>query len=171
MTPTQIHFAAAAMLLMLAAPLNVNAHLMVEQRGTINIVDEGAFIVVSVPVAAFPGIDDDGDGLVSAAELRSHYKDISADVQRRLQLRSGAGSLPLEGLLINSAKDHTEEPSAQLVVMGRFALGSEQSELRVRTSLFGRTATERKIQILARRGADSKVLILTPKHPERTLFP
>lgn len=114
---------------------------------------------------------DDGDGLVSAAELRSHYKDISADVQRRLQLRSGAGSLPLEGLLINSANDHTGEPSAQLVVMGRFALGSEQGELRIRTSLFGRIETERKLQIVARRGADSSVLILTPKHPERTLFP
>ncbi len=54
MTPTQIHFAAAAMLLMLAAPLNASAHLMVEQRGTINIVDDSAFMVVSVPVAAFP---------------------------------------------------------------------------------------------------------------------
>ena len=171
MTPTQIYFAAAAMLLMLAAPLNVNAHLMVEQRGTINIVDDGAFIVVSVPVSAFSGIDDDGDGLVSAAELRLHYKDISTDVQRRLQLRTGGGSLPLEGLLINSANDHTEKPSAQLVVMGRFALDSEQGELRLRTSLFGRTETERRIQISARRGADSKVLILTPKHPERTLFP
>jgi len=77
MTPTQIYSAASAMLLMLVAPLTANAHLMVEQRGTINIVDDGAFVVVSVPVAAFSGVDDDGDGLVSAAELRSHYRHIS----------------------------------------------------------------------------------------------
>lgn len=169
MSRTRI-YSVASMLFMLVAPLHAHAHLMVEQLGTINIVDDGAFVVVSVPVAAFSGIDDDGDGLASASELRSHYEQVSSEVQRRLQLSSGSGPRPLQGLLINSANDHTAEPSSQLVVMGRFALNSER-DLRLWTDLFGHAEAEQRLQIAARRGADSRVLTLTPERPEGALFP
>ena len=39
-------------------------------KGTLNIVDGGAFMVLSLPVSACSGIDDDGDALLSPTELR-----------------------------------------------------------------------------------------------------
>ncbi len=169
---TRIHAALAVIsILLLGAPLWAHAHLMVEQRGTINIVGDGAFIVVSVPVAAFPGVDDDGDGRLSRKELSSHYREISAQVETRLQLRNDAGPRPLQGLLLNLADDHSSESSTQLVVMGRFALASTHDALRLRTSLFGRTEAERVLEIAAKRGGDASVLVLTAEEPERVVFP
>ena len=42
-----------------------NAHLMVAQQGTLNVVDDGAFVVMSLPISAFSSVDDDGDGKLS----------------------------------------------------------------------------------------------------------
>jgi hypothetical protein len=47
-----------------------HAHLMVAQHGTLNIVDDGVFMVLSLPISAFDGIDDDKDGnLVAGASI------------------------------------------------------------------------------------------------------
>lgn len=53
----------------LGAP-TAQAHVILAQKGTLNIVDGGAFMVLSLPVSAFSGIDDDGDALLSPTELR-----------------------------------------------------------------------------------------------------
>lgn len=157
--------------LLLAAPARAEAHLMVAQRGTINVVDDGAFVVVSVPVAAFAGVDDDGDERLSRKELQAHSREISAQVERRLQMRSDSGPRPLQGLLLNLGDDHSNDPSAQLVVMGRFALDSSGEPIRLRTSLFGDMPAERQLAIVAKRDGESMVMVLTPDHPESALFP
>jgi hypothetical protein len=48
------------------------AHLMVAQHGTLNVVDDGVFMVLSLPVSAFDGVDDDNDGKVSMLEFNNH---------------------------------------------------------------------------------------------------
>lgn len=46
---------------------------MAAQKGTLNIVGDAAFLVLSVRVSALQGVDDDdGDGALSVAELRAH---------------------------------------------------------------------------------------------------
>ncbi|MDG2305814.1 MAG: hypothetical protein P8R42_14455 [Candidatus Binatia bacterium] len=168
MVTTRIDAVLAALsMFVLCAPLCSHAHLMVEQRDTINIVEGGAFVVLSVPVAAFTGVDDDDDGRLSRAEFASHYRDISAQVEERLELTNDAGRRPLQGLLINPGDDHAGEPSTHLVVMGRFKLDSAEDALHLRTSLFGRTDSERTLQVAATRGDDSAILPLTPDHPKR----
>ena len=59
------------MMVWLTASL-AHAHLVVSQRGTLNIVGDGAYMVLSLPVSALSGIDDDHDGLLSVNELRAH---------------------------------------------------------------------------------------------------
>ena len=59
---------------LLMSVTTLHAHLMVEQHGTINFANGGAFLVLSVPVSAFSGVDDDGDGALSAVELSRHSK-------------------------------------------------------------------------------------------------
>ena len=67
------------------------AHLMPAQRGTLNLVGSGGFVVMALPVDAFTGIDDNGDGRLSAAELQAHATQIEAQVQRGLSLHDAAG--------------------------------------------------------------------------------
>jgi hypothetical protein len=83
---------AAAMLLWLAALPAAQAHLMVAQHGTINIVGDGAFMVLSLPVSALRGVDDDGDGKLSMAEMRAHHGHIVAAVMREVRLADAHGS-------------------------------------------------------------------------------
>ena len=159
-------------LLMLWAGSAAQAHLMVAQRGTLNIVGDGAYIVFSLPVSAFQGVDDDGDGLLSAAEGNAHIHALEAQVRAGLQLLGPRGPLPLEGLMLTLTPpdDAPSAPSAQLVVVGRYALGESQDGLRLRQTLFGRTAAERSQEVTVTRGAERQRIVLAPGRGEQALM-
>jgi hypothetical protein len=82
-----------ALLVALAAcavlPGSASAHLLPPQNATIHAVGDKVYAVVSVPVSALSGVDDDGDGRLSAAELRRHQGDINRQFQQRFQLSMG----------------------------------------------------------------------------------
>jgi hypothetical protein len=61
-------------LLGLLALQTAQAHLMVAQRGTLNFVGSGGFVVMALPVDAFTGVDDDGDGQPRCALTRATSK-------------------------------------------------------------------------------------------------
>jgi hypothetical protein len=65
---------ATMVILILTVPMSpsAQAHLMLAQHGTLNIVDDGAFMVLSLPISAFEGVDDDSDGKVSMVEFNNH---------------------------------------------------------------------------------------------------
>ena len=44
-------------LMTISVIFTTQAHLMLAQQGTLNIIDSDAFVVVSLPVSAFDGID------------------------------------------------------------------------------------------------------------------
>jgi hypothetical protein len=179
-----------ALLLLLATA--AQAHLMVAQRGTVQVVGDGAFVVVSLPVSAFTGIGADGDGRLTLPALRTHWGRVEAEVRQRLQLSDGHGPRPLEGLILSLAPaQHSEAPSTaagvnigatQIVVMGRFALASPAAgALRLSTDLYGRAPAEQVLNISASRSSgsgsggvddsDSGLLVLSPARPSQPLFP
>ena len=141
------------------------AHLMVAQRGTLNLVGDGAFMVLSLPVSAFTGVDDDGDGPWSPAELRAHVASIEAQLQRGVQLQDAGRALPLQGVMMQlSPGDHTANgASDQVVVLGRFALGERHSGLQLKLNLFGTAADERAQEITVSRLDRAQRLLLTPE--------
>ena len=57
------------LMLTLSLPQAALAHLMVAQHGSLNIVGDGAFMVLSLPASAFEDIDENGDGDISMIEL------------------------------------------------------------------------------------------------------
>ena len=63
-----VMLAAALCTVWVAQP--VAAHLMEDQQGTLNIVGQRGYLVLSLPVSAISGADEDGDGLLSGAELQ-----------------------------------------------------------------------------------------------------
>jgi HupE / UreJ protein len=166
---------AAAALLWLAAASASQAHLMVAQRGTLNIVGDGAFMVLSLPVSAFSSVDDDGDGKLSTAEFSTHRAAIAAAIRREVKLLDEDGPRPLEGVLLSLAPPDNApaQPASQLVVMGRFTLAGANHALRFEAGLFGKEAAEQTFQISVSRASKTQkqLLILTPQQPARALFP
>ena len=107
-------------------------HLIVDQKGTLNFVDDGAFLVISLPVTAFEGSDDDGDGRLSFAEMARHTAAIQRQIRDRIRLSDASGAKPLEELLLNLSvpDDAPSAPATHLVAMGRFALGSSAGQIK-----------------------------------------
>ncbi|MBP8018972.1 MAG: hypothetical protein KAY82_02945, partial [Hylemonella sp.] len=145
-----------------------HAHLVVSQRGTLNIVGDGAYMVLSLPVSAMSGFDDDHDGLLSVDELRAHGASIESQIQQGVSLTSDQGRSALEGIMLNTAPpDSTPTaPSTHLVVLGRFAIPAQATDLKIALRLFGTRADEQTEQIAVTRGTESQLITLTPEHPQ-----
>ncbi len=155
-----------------ACTTSAQAHIMVAQQGTLNLLGDGAFLVMSLPISAFVGVDDDGDGKLSAAELRTHQATIIAKVHRGISVLDETGARPLQGLMVNlsSPDESPDAPSAQLLVLGRFALAAPGLKLRMRVDLLGTAQSEQTLQVKVLRGSEAQWLVFSPTHPERDLF-
>jgi len=156
-----------------AAASAAHAHLVVSQRGTLNIVGDGAYMVLSLPVSSLSGFDDDHDGLLSVDELRAHGASIESQIQQGVALESDQGRSALEGIMLNTAPpDSTPSaPSTHLVVLGRFAIDPQAAQLKLALRLFGTRADEQTEQIAVTRGAQSQLITLTPEHPKGSVLP
>ena len=157
----------------------VQAHLMAAQKGTLNIVNDAAFLVLSVPVSALKGVDDDGDGALSKAEMAAHDKAIREQVKGGVQLIGAAGALPLQLMMLDVAPAENTPTTAasHLVVLGRFQLNSdkqhdaEPNELSLHFALFGTKADERQQDLAITRHNESQWLRFTPAQPRKVLLP
>lgn len=158
------------------------AHLMSAQKGTINFAGDGGYVVISVPVSALQGVDDDKDGLLSGVEMRAHYAAIEAQVLAGIQLIDGNikgnNVRPLQGLMFSLAPPDNAPngPASQIIMLGRFLLAAPVSStdttqrLRLRVALFGSKPVERSFQVTASRGPESQLLVFNSDRRERALF-
>ncbi len=151
-----------------------HAHLMVAQHGTLNIVDDGVFMVLSLPMSAFDGIDDDSDGKVSMIEFNNHRGTIVESVRQNVTLGDAQENASLQGVILSPVVPHNAigESLSQLTVMGRFALDDSASALRFHIGLYGRQAAEQSLEITATRKRDRQktVFELTPDAPASLIF-
>ncbi len=149
------------------------AHLMVAQKGTLNLSGNGAYLLVSIPTSSLEKVDDDSDGLLSARELSLHTKSIQQQIQAGLYLSDSDGVRPLEGLMLTlSPKDSKEgQPADQLIVMGRFALTDPNKPLSFEAKLWGKKETEQSLGLtITKNLKDEQLLMLTPEHPQGKLY-
>jgi hypothetical protein len=150
-----------------------HAHLMVAQRGTLNFVDNGAFMVLSVPVSSLAGVDVDGDGKMSMAELQAHRDEVMVSVKSQIQLMDEHSPRPLEGLMLtlSPADDAPATSASNLIVMGRFDLADKSEPMRLQIGLFGKNAAEKTFQVTVTRAEQKQLLVLTPDRANRVIFP
>lgn len=148
---------------------------MAGQRGTLNLVGTTAYLVLSVPVSAFDGVDDDGDGGLSTTEYGRHRDALASAVVARATLLEDSQSRSLQGLMMALSPTDNEPlaPAPHLVVMGRFELEREGSDLQLDVELFGAGSDERMLSIAVTRPATDQrhTLTLTPRCSAQTLFP
>ena len=148
-----------------------SAHLMVAQKGTLKLGKGGYYFVVSFPVSAFTGVDDDGDGSLSSRELRAHNARIKAAILRGFILSSDeVGPLPVEGLLLQMGHTHDRSRATHIIAMGRFNATEGVRDLTLETHLFGEEKKATRLTISITRGGDKERARLTPKTPTHRLF-
>jgi hypothetical protein len=152
-----------------------HAHLMVAQHGTLNIVDDGVFMVLSLPISAFDGLDDDNDGKVSMLEFNNHRGAIVESISQNVTLSGTRGTGYLQGILLSPVAPHgsTGQSMSQLTVMGRFTLTDSADALLFDIGLYGTQAAEQVLEITATRTRHNQKTIfeLTPAASSRMIFP
>ncbi len=159
--------------LALLLPLTASAHLMVAQHGTLNLVGDGGFLVLSLPASAFPWADEDHDGRLSAAEFQAHQPQLNAAVLEGARLTDEHGALSLEGLLLGLSPDDEAraQPARHVMALGRFALTNPSAPMALTLTLFGETPETQAEAITITRGRDSQLAIFTPARTRQRLFP
>lgn len=162
-------------------------HLMVAQHGTLNFVDRYAYIVLSLPISAFEGIDDNKDGEITLNEFNNHRKQLSTEVIKSVYLSDENSEFVIDGLLLNPSFEHehehehvTEELNEdqepqhieQVTITGRYSLPSAQSKVNFNIKLFSAYKTLQRYEITAmnKKKNNKYQFYLTPSQPFSTLF-
>lgn len=163
-----------AILAAILAARPARAHLVAAQRGTIHLAEDGAYLVLSLPLSAFPFLDTDGDGAVDAGEIGRGSAAIEERVRKGVSLRDTTGSRPLEGILL-APSPSSDEPGAalrQVVVLGRFALdpAAPSAPLRLAVRLRGASEDEQVFEVAVRRGSVRETLRFDASHEEREVL-
>lgn len=184
----------ALLLVVLLVATPARAHLMPPQQGTLNVLDDSVFEVVAVPVSALRGVDDDGDGRLSVAEVGAHEGELQAQIGARFRLYDGeprrwfdvgGGAGMREGkqefVLVRAEHDERvvpEEMSAesggpgakQVLALLKTRFPSAPRALRLETDLFGTAPGEGQLTIRATRGKEAEVAILGSMGGEHGFF-
>jgi hypothetical protein len=147
---------------------------MVAQHGTLNVIDNSVFMVLSLPISAFEGIDDDNDSKLSNTEFNSHRNAIIKDIHKKIVLKDNNGKLVLEDIMLSPVTSHQypKAPVSQLIVMGRYSLADPLSPLDYKIETFGSAPTEQLLEITATRKSDQKKILakLSSKNSSVLLF-
>lgn len=168
----QVILTSMAFSLLIISP--ASAHLMVAQNGTINIVGDGAFLVLSLPISAFENVDDDGDKLLSRAEFTKHRSTLMATVNKKVRLVENSYPRPLQGMMLSPVAHHKNPmaPTDQIIVMGRFLLATNSSDLTFHLELFGTKDEEKQQKMTFTFNKESlrNIVSLNAKKTKTSLF-
>jgi hypothetical protein len=137
------------------------AHLMVAQKGTLNLQGDGAFLVLSLPVSAFAG---------------TSQEEVVQQVQQGVVLRDAQGARPLQGVLVSPSPDDDTpgSPVHQLVILGRYGLAQPAPQgvesLQLTLSLYGTGKDEQRTELTVINGEQRSLLMLDAQHATQRLF-
>jgi hydrogenase/urease accessory protein HupE len=164
-----------ARLLLWLLPCAVYSHVMPAQKGTVNLLENEVYAVVSVPVSALTGADDDGDGLISLTELQKHQTALQTQVDQGFRLSDG-GTLG-QTVMVSLVHSPTHDNAAvadQLIALKQVKFLKPPAALQLETDLFGKTAAEQQMTIKATRKGlgeeEADVAVLTPARSTYRFF-
>eukprot|EP01042_Synura_sphagnicola_P029987 gene29987-38645_t len=149
-----------------------SAHLLPAQNATMNLIGKRAYLVVSVPVSALTGVDDNADGLLSGAELDSHKAEIGRQVAARFQVSSPEGAA-MTGFLwvVNPQTDAARPPpTPYVVVLSGVEFARPPTTVTVRTDLFRRAVGEGQMSLCARSVAQVEIGVLNRQSASHVFF-
>lgn len=150
-----------------------HAHLLPKQTATMNILGRSAFCVVSVPASALANVDDDGNGLLSLAEIQRHATEIQRQFGTRFRISSnGSSAVGALSWVMPPVDDGAE--SDYVVLLHRADFAEDPVHPEISTDLFGANADEGQMTVRATHDVDgskvSEVAILAPSTPAHVFF-
>ncbi len=129
-----------------------SAHLLPAQNATINIIDNAAFVVVSVPVSALSGVDDNRDGMLTPAEIQLHSDSITQQFSARFHVSDrGKSGATVLNWIVPPQTDGSDDRSTYVVLMQRVNFASPIQNPEISTDLFGTAPNEASLTITATR--------------------
>src|SRR4051812_18632130 len=105
--------------LLVAAPALASAHLMPAWQGSTHVVGNRAYTLLSVPIGALTGFDDDHDGRISREELGAHNPELIRQLDRLVTLRSVGvvGRTLFESLAMEHASEVADTGMTSVTLM------------------------------------------------------
>lgn len=159
-------------------PSQASAHLIAAQQGTINLVGDSAFVVLSVPVSSLREVDDDGNGQVDQVEFKKHEAAIKEQIDQRLTVSDGsrgARTVSLD-LVLSPRHEAASDRADQIVALKHAKFTAAPEAVQVRCDLFGAQPNEREVTFSATRkkspefAAERQTTTLAPGRTEHTFF-
>lgn len=153
------------------APLASSAHMMPAQQGTLNVVNDGVFVVLALPTSVVPQADTNGDDKLSEDEIRANTPMVVARLRSGFQMRAKAGGPGTEEgqvVLVNPMAEAEDEK--HFVVLMKFQFSQPPLALELHTNLFGPREAEQQLTLKATRGKEVDVAILRPRHATHQFF-
>lgn len=146
-------FAAGLLLTATLSPTSAYSHLMVAQHGTLNFLEDSVYMVLSVPSSAFSDADENSDGLLSIFEFSKHREAIIDLVAENVSFGSKKNNFVLHDLRVSPVTPHDapKDPAEQIIVLGRFSLVNDVTELYFHMGLFGEQSKQQSLEITAKR--------------------
>jgi len=162
----------AALIVVLLVPLPAAAHLLPAQNATLHMIGQRAYLVVSVPIAALQGIDDNQDGLLSIEELDRHKAYIGRQFEQHFQVSAPEGrASPGFFWVFNPQTEYKRPPPTNyIVILAGVEFPAKPTFVTVRTDLFGRTLGEGQMIMRASRDNDIEIGVLNRTSPQHEFF-
>ena len=160
------------MLAVWLAATPVFAHLVQPGHGTLNLVGESGFAVLSLPVRAFAWADTDHDGRLSKAEFDGALPRLARALEVGVTFDDGDGPRPLQDVLImpSPTDAQPDAPAPDLVVLGRFPHPHRETPASLRITSLGEGAAAGTLDVLVTRGSERQTLHLTRDATEHWLL-
>lgn len=155
-------------------PALTHAHLINDQQGALTLQPQGMILMLSVPVSAFQGVDDDHDQKLSDQELTQHAAAIHSEIQKKLWIQRDDRRIEIQDLLVtlSTPKDMNEVPASHLTVMGKFsATDTDQADHgRLELHLYGVNADEQLYSIKVKKSDRVHLFTLDPSRPSAVIL-
>ena len=150
------------------------AHMMPAQQGTLNVLDNAVFTVLSLPLSAFPGNDDNGDGRLSPAEVLAHAAAMQVEIPQRVRLYDGANVGRADFVQVSAEHDERDSlsnaGSTHMLVLMKVSFDAPPRALRIEADVWGMGVGERQLTIKATRGKDVEAVVLSPRRNSHRFF-
>ena len=150
------------------------AHMMPAQQGTLNVLDNAVFTVLSLPLSAFPGNDDNGDGRLSSAEVLAHAAAMQVEIPQRVRLYDGANVGRADFVQVSAEHDERDSlsnaGSTHMLVLMKVSFDAPPRALRIEADVWGMGVGERQLTIKATRGKDVEAVVLSPRRNSHRFF-
>ena len=126
--------------------LQTYAHLIDDNSGTLNITDDGAYLVISLPIEFFKAISEEW---LSIEAINNDRNEIFEIVKKNITLSNANQVFRLSGLMLSIEAVHGQETSlpTNLVILGRFDTHRSENSLKFENNLLSETGGTEVIKL------------------------